>query len=89
MFWFLFFCFFVFCTREFAGSFADSGFSRFTSQSAANSVSMETVEGRRGGGGGGDDGREEEEAVGCGGGNDVDFLTHSGTPTVSKSARPC
>lgn len=46
------------CAREFASSCADSGFSRLTSQSAANSVSMETVReggGRRqeGGGGGG------------------------------------
>lgn len=53
-------------------------FSRFTSRSAANSVSMETVRGSSGGAGGGgvvgDDRREEEEVEGA---HDVDFLTHS------------
>lgn len=71
--WRSFFYFiFFFCTREFAGSSADSVFSRLTSPSAANSVSMETVEGRRG----------EKETTGGRkrrrwGRHDVDFLTHS------------
>lgn len=50
-----------FCAKEFAGSRADSGFSRFTSRSAANSVSMETV--REGGGS-----KRRQEGGGGGGG---------------------